>query len=153
MHAESDWESPAFLKITFDSKEGSRLAACDPTIEPEFMSEFYTWISNMKSASESEDIVYVKNAHADIRRVIEFILKAKYPLDISSEQNTVEKILTKLEEDATYLEISPRKQIQSLLTNISHHDQSNPGQYPSEQLGILDYKNDIRDAFQVIKAL
>jgi len=53
----------------------------------------------------------------------------------------------------SYATINRRSNIDIILTNLPHHDHSGTGQYPVDQLGINDYKKDIRDAFEVIKLL
>lgn len=155
LHAESKGNtSDVFLRIVFDTQNGSDLVQCNPNEDPEFMSEFNCWITDMKNANTSQDIAFVKNAHAGIRRVIEHILKAKYPLELTKEINTVGDMLTKLEQaGGSYATISRRTNIETMLTNLPHHDNSGTGQYPETNLGINDYKKDIRDAFEVIKLL
>jgi wobble nucleotide-excising tRNase len=154
LHAENGWESPVFLKIIYEDQEGSSLTVCDPATDAEFMNDFNIWIANMKGARDSNDLTFVRNTHSEIRKVIEHILKAKYPLELKTEDKTVERMLTRLEENSgPYSTTSPRVQINDLLTNLDHHDQSKSGQYPVEALGILDYKRDIQDAFVVIKLL
>jgi wobble nucleotide-excising tRNase len=155
LHTENAGDaSSVFLRISLDSQLGSDLVACDPTEDPEFMSEFNCWITDMKNANTSQDLAFVRSAHAGIRRVIEHILKAKYPLELTKELNTVGDMLTKLEQaGGAYSSTSRRTNIDTILTNLPHHDHSGTGQYPVSQLGIDDYKKDIRDAFEVIKLL
>lgn len=146
--------SATFLKISLNMQTGSDLIVCSPNEDPEFMSEYDIRMENLKNANISNDILFVKNAHSGIRPIIEHILKAKYPLELTKEHITVGEMLTKLEQiDGSYRQISPRKIIENMLTNEPHHDNSRTGQYPTNQLGIEDYKKDIRDAFQCFKAL
>ena len=154
IHAENGAEnSSVFLKISLNT-EGSDLVPCNPNEDPEFMSDYNCWIADMKNASSSQDLGFVKNAHACIRRVIEHVLKTKYPIEITKEINTVEAMLTKLEEKGgPYYVNSKRPEISAVLTNLTHHDSSANGQYPMSQLGIEDYKKVIRDSFQLIKNL
>ncbi len=154
LHTENNGDTSAvFLRISLDA-EGSGLTACNPNEDAEFMSEFNCWITDMKNANVSQDISFVKNAHAGIRRVIEHILKAKYPLELTKEFNTVGDMLTKLEKPGgSYAAGSRRSNIDTILTNLPHHDNSGTTQYPVSQLGIDDYKKDIRDAFELIKTL
>ncbi len=155
LHTESNSDtSTVFLKISLDSQHGSDLVACNPNEDAEFMSEFNCWIADMRNAGASQDISFVKNAHAGIRRVIEHILKAKYPLELTKEFNTVGEMLTKLEEaGGSYATSSRRVGIDAILTNLPHHDNSGTGQYPVSHLGIDDYKKDIKDAFELMKTL
>lgn len=155
LHAESKGNTfDVFLRILFDTQNGSDLVECNPNEDHEFMSEFNCWITDMKNANASQDLAFVKNAHAGIRRVIEHILKAKYPLELTKEINTVGDMLTKLEQvGGSYATTSRRSNIETMLTNLPHHDNSGTGQYPATNLGINDYKKDIRDAFDVIKLL
>lgn len=155
LHAESKGSNTdIFLRILFDPQNGSDLVECNPSEDPEFMSEFNCWITDMKKTESSQDIAFVKNAHAGIRRVIEHILKAKYPLELTKDINTVGDMLTKLEQTGgSYSTTSRRSNIETMLTNLPHHDNSGTGQYPASNLGINDYKKDIRDAFEVIKLL
>lgn len=153
IHKETEGEdSSVFLKIMYDHSHGSDLYSCDCSDDPEFMTEYNLWIAEMKEALTSQDISKVKTAQSNVRKVIEHILKSKYPLELSKEHNTIEKMLTKLEEtDGSYSKQSPRNEINALLTNINHHDNSGNGQYPSSELGIEDYRKDIKDAFDLIK--
>ena len=155
LHAESKGnKSDVFLRILFDEQNGSNIMECSPNEDPEFMSEFNCWISDMKNANASQDISFVKKAHAGIRQVIEHILKAKYPIELTKEINTVGDMLTKLEQTGgSYNITSSRTNIETILTNPAHHDNSGIGQYPVSQLGINDYKKEIKDAFEVIKVL
>ncbi|MEQ1499865.1 MAG: AAA family ATPase [Parcubacteria group bacterium] len=155
LHTESISDaSSVFLRISFDTLQGSDLTVCNPSEESEFMSEFNCWISDMKNANSSQDLSFVKTAHGSIRRVIEHILKAKYPLELNKECNTVGDMLTKLEQTGgPYVVNSRRTDIDAILTNLPHHDNSGNGEYPVSHLGIEDYKKDIRDAFQLIKTL
>lgn len=155
LHTESSGDASAvFLKISLDSQQGSDLVVCNPNDDAEFMSEFNCWITDMRNAGASQDISFVKNAHAGIRKVIEHVLKAKYPLELTKEVNTVGEMLTKLEQpDGSYATTSRRVNIDAILTNHTHHDHSGASQYPTSQLGIDDYKKDIRDAFDVMKLL
>lgn len=155
LHAESKGNtSDVFLRILFDAQNGSDLVECNPSEDPEFMSDFNCWITDMKNANASQDLTFVKNAHAGIRRVIEHILKAKYPLELTKEINTVGDMLTKLEQTGGSYSINSRRaNIETMLTNLPHHDNSGTGQYPATNLGINDYKKDIRDAFEVMKLL
>lgn len=143
-----------FLKIVFDPKTGSDLTKCSPDEDYEFMNEYNCCIFDMKIALESFEISTVKIAHSKIRPVIEHILKVKYPLELSKAYNTVEKMLSRLEDSGgPYETNSPRVEIQAVLANLSHHDNSGNGQYPIEELGVEDYKQDIRNSFQLIKTL
>lgn len=154
LHTENNSDTSAvFLQISLDAS-GSDLIACSPNEDAEFMSEFNCWIADMKNANSSYDLSFVKNAHAGIRRVIEHVLKAKYPLELTKEYNTVGDMLTKLEKPGgSYAKSSRRSNIDTILTNLPHHDNSGISQYPVNQLGIDDYKKDIRDAFEVMKLL
>ena len=154
LHSEysADNES-VFLKILFDG-QGSDFDVCNPDEDAEFMSEFNCWIFDMKKANSSQDLSFVRSAHSNIRRVIEHLLKSKYPLELTKEYDTVEKMLTRLEQvGGPYATISRRSDIYSILINESHHDNSGATQYPAGLLGVDDYKNDIRNAFAVIKLL
>ena len=155
LHAESAGDAAtAFLRISLDSVNGSDFTVCNPHEDAEFMSDYNCWITDMKSAGASQDIAVVKNAHGCIRKVIEHVLKVKYPIELTKEINTVGDMLTKLEEPGgSYATTSKRTEINAVLTNLTHHDNSANGQYPVAQLGIEDYKKDIRDAFQLIKTL
>jgi len=155
LHTENSSDASAvFLRISLDAQQESTLTVCNPNEDAEFMSDYNCWIADMKNADASQDISFVKNAHSAIRRVIEHILKAKYPLELTKEHNTVGDMLTKLEQTGgSYEAVSRRTNIDTILTNLPHHDNSGTGQYPVSQLGIDDYKKDIRDAFEVIKAL
>jgi wobble nucleotide-excising tRNase len=154
LHAESAEDiTTTFLKISLDSVNGSDFMACNPYEDVEFMSDYNSWISDMKKASSSYDIAVVKNAHSCVRKVIEHVLKVKYPIELTKE-NTVGSMLTKLEEPGgSYAITSKRSEINSVLTNLMHHDQSANGQYPVVNLGIEDYKKDIKDVFELIKNL
>lgn len=155
LHTESSGDTSAvFLRISLDAQQGSDLTVCNPDDDAEFMSEYNCWIADMRNANSSHDIAFVKDAHSRIRRVIEHILKAKYPLELTKEDNTVGVMLTKLEQaGGSYATVSRRSNIETILTNLPHHDNSGTGQYPVGELGIEDYKKDIRDAFEVIKVL
>ncbi len=155
LHTESGGDTSAvFLRISLDAQQGSDLTVCNPDDDAEFMSEYNCWIADMRNANSSHDIAFVKDAHSRIRRVIEHILKAKYPLELTKEDNTVGVMLTKLEQaGGSYATVSRRSNIETILTNLPHHDNSGTGQYPVGELGIEDYKKDIRDAFEVIKVL
>lgn len=155
LHFENKADTSAvFLRISFDVQTGSDLIVCDPDNDPEFMSDYNCWITDMRSALICQDLAIVKNAHSNIRPVIEHILKAKYPLEIGKEETTIDKMLDKLEMvGGSYEAISPRSDISTLLPNLTHHDNSGNGQYPAQQLGIEDYRKEIRDAFVVIKKL
>ena len=155
LHAENSSDTTAtFLRLSMDATKGTDFTACSPHEDAEFMSDYNCWIADMKNANSSQDLTFVKNAHASIRRVIEHILKAKYPLEITKELNTVGDMLTKLEQPGgSYATTSRRANIDTILTNQSHHDHSGTGQYPTAQLGIDDYKKDIRDTFEVMKLL
>lgn len=154
IHAENGSEnSSVFLKIVLGA-QGSDLMPCNPNEDPEFMSDYNCWITDMKNATSSQDLSFVKNAHSCIRKVIEHVLKTKYPIEITKEINTVGDMLTKLEETGgPYSANSKRSEINAVLTNLTHHDNSANGQYPVSQLGIEDYKKDIRDSFKIIKNL
>ena len=154
IHAENSGDtSSVFLKISLD-QDGSDLISCNPNEDAEFMSDYNYWIDDMKNALSSHDISIVKNAHACIRKVIEHVLKIKYPLELTKEINTVGDMLTKLEEaGGPYSTNSKRSEINAVLTNLTHHDNSGTGQYPASQLGIEDYKKDIRDSFLLMKTL
>ncbi len=155
LHAENSGDASAvFLRISLDNQQGSDLFVCNPSEDAEFMSDYNCWITDMKNAGSSHDITTVKNAHGCIRKVVEHVLKVKYPIELTKEINTVGDMLTKLEEGGgSYSTISKRSEINSVLTNLTHHDNSANGQYPVTQLGIEDYKKDIRDAFDLIKTL
>lgn len=155
VHAESSGDTSAvFLRISLDPAQGSDLIACNPHEDAEFMADYHCWIADMKNALVSQDIAFVKSAHACIRKVIEHILKTKHPLELTKEYNTVGDMLTKLEEPGgAYATNSKRAEINAVLTNLTHHDNSAPGQYPTTQLGIDDYKKDIRDTFNLMKVL
>lgn len=155
LHAENSSDATStFLRLSMDATSGTDFAACIPHEDAEFMSDYNCWIADMKNANVSQDLTFVKNAHSSIRRVIEHILKTKYPLEITKELNTVGDMLTKLEQSGgSYATSSRRTNIDTILTNQSHHDHSGAGQYPTAQLGIDDYKKDIRDAFEVMKLL
>lgn len=155
LHSESSGDASAvFLRISLDAQQGSNLTPCNPSEDAEFMSDFNCWIADMKNAKDSQDLSFVKNAHSHIRKVIEHILKAKYPLELTKECNTVGDMLTKLEQtDGSYSTVSRRTEINTVLTNVLHHDNSGNGQYPVAQLGIEDYRKDVKDAFEVIKTL
>ena len=154
IHAENGSDTSAvFLKIALDA-QGSDLVACNPNEDPEFMSDYNCWIADMKNATSSQDLAIVKNAHSCIRKVIEHVLKIKYPIELTKEINTVGSMLDKLEEvGGPYSTNSKRTAIDTVLANLTHHDNSANGQYPVSQLGIEDYKKDIRDSFQLIKSL
>ena len=154
IHAENGSDtSTVFLKIALD-EQGSDLIACNPNEDPEFMSDYNCWIADMKNATSSQDLASVKNAHSCIRKVIEHVLKVKYPIELTKEINTVGSMLDKLEETGgSYSTNSKRTDIDAVLTNLTHHDNSANGQYPVSQLGIEDYKKDIRDSFQLISKL
>lgn len=155
LHAENSSDTTAtFLRLSMDATTGTDLVACSPNDDAEFMSDYNCWIADMKNANASQDLAFVKNAHASIRKVIEHVLKTKYPLEITKEINTVGDMLTKLEQSGgSYASTSRRTNINAVLTNEAHHDHSGSGQYPVAQLGIDDYKKDIRDAFDVMKLL
>ncbi|MEX0931590.1 MAG: AAA family ATPase, partial [Candidatus Paceibacterota bacterium] len=155
MHAESTGDITAtFLRISLDTVSGSDFTVCNPHEDAEFMSDYNCWITDMKNARSVQDIAVVKNAHSCIRKVIEHVLKVKYPIELTKEINAVGDMLTKLEESGgSYATISKRTEINSVLTNLNHHDNSGNGQYPVSQLGIEDYKKDIRDTFDLIKTL
>jgi len=155
LHAESAGDTTAtFLRISLDSELGSNFAVCNPHEDAEFMSDYNCWVIDMKSAGSSQNIAEVKNAHGCIRKVIEHVLKVKYPLELTKEINTVGDMLSKLEEPGgSYTTTNKRAEINFVLTNLTHHDNSGNGQYPVTQLGIEDYKKDIRDAFVLIKTL
>jgi wobble nucleotide-excising tRNase len=154
IHAENGSDtSTIFLKIALGT-QGSDLITCNPNEDQEFMSDYNCWIADMKNAISSQDLGFVKNGHSCIRKVIEHVLKTKYPIELTKEINTVGDMLTKLEEaGGPYSTNSKRSEINALLTNLTHHDNSANGQYPVSQLGIEDYKKDIRDSFKVIKNL
>jgi wobble nucleotide-excising tRNase len=154
LHAENVGDpTTAFLRISLDA-QGSNFSACNPYEDAEFMSDYNCWIIDMQNAGSSQDISTVKNAHGCIRKVIEHVLKVKYPIELKKEINTLGDMLTKLEEPkGSYATTSKRTEINSVLTNLIHHDNSANGQYPVSQLGIDDYKKDIRDAFELIKKL
>lgn len=155
LHAENISNATAtFLRISLDSAQGSKIVACDPHEDIEFMSDYNCWISDMKNALKSQDLNTVKNAHGCIRKVIEHVLRVKYPLELTKDIQTIGGMLTKLEEPSGhYATASKRSDIDSVLINLNHHDNSAAGQYPSSQLGIEDYKKDIRDTFKLIKDL
>lgn len=154
LHAEDAGGESVFLRIALNAQKGSDLIVCCPDEDLEFMSDYNGWIFEMRSALNSQELKDVKNAHSKIRPVIEHILKAKYPLSILKEHKTIEKMLLKLEEAGGHYEKnSRRKEIETLLTNIAHHDNSGVGQYPSSEIGINDYKKDIKDSFNVIAIL
>lgn len=155
LHAENSGDTATtFLRICLDPVQGSNFTVCNPHEDAEFMSDYNCWVTDMKNAELSEDIAVVKNAHGCIRKVIEHVLKVKYPIELTKEINTVDKMLTKLEESGgSYATTSRRTEINSVLANLTHHDNSANGQYPATQLGIEDYKKDIRDAFNVLKTL
>ena len=155
LHAEKKGDGQAaFLKISFDKVDGSDLTVCNPDRETEFMNEFRCWIDDMRNASNSHNLSFVKNSHSHIRLVIEHILKAKYPLELTGIEKTLGEMLDKLEQaSGPYVASSPRARINAILANQPHHDNSGTNQYPVHQLGIEDYKKDIKDAFQVIKLL
>lgn len=154
LHSENRDGNAVFLKISFDSQLGSDLVVCNPDEDFEFMSDYNRWIANMKNAETSHELSDVLNAHAHIRPVIEHVLKLKYPLELTAGINRVGEMLIKLEEpDGSYSVNSQKDSIDKILTNVPHHDNSGNGQYPVVQLGIDDYKKDIRDAFDVIKLL
>ena len=154
LHAENVGDPvTTFLRISLDA-QGSNFSACNPHEDAEFMSDYNCWIIDMQNAGSSQDIATVKNAHSCIRKVIEHVLKVKYPVELTKEINTVGDMLTKLEESGgSYATSTKRAEINSVLTNLTHHDNSANGQYPVSQLGIEDYKKDIRDAFQLMKTL
>ncbi|MCB9810693.1 MAG: AAA family ATPase [Candidatus Nomurabacteria bacterium] len=155
LHAENSSDATAtFLRLSMDTTSGTDFIACSPHDDAEFMSDYNCWIADMKNANSSQDLAFVKNAHASIRKVIEHILKTKYPLEITKEINTVGDMLTKLEQPGgSYVMTSRRTNIEAILTNQAHHDHSGTSQYPTAQLGIEDYKKDIRDAFELMKIL
>lgn len=155
LHTENSGDASAvFLQISLDAQQESTLTVCNPNQDAEFMSEYNCWIADMRNANISQDISFVRNAHSRIRPVIEHVLKTKYPLELTKEYITVGDMLTKLERaGGSYKDVSRRTNIDTILTNTPHHDNSGTGQYPVAQLGIDDYKKDIRDAFEVIKVL
>ena len=155
LHAESICDpTSVFLKISLDSVKGSKIFACDPYEDIEFMSDYNCWISDMKNALQSQDLYVIKNAHGCIRKVIEHVLRVKYPLELTKDIQTIGGMLTKLEEPSGhYATESKRSSIDSVLINLDHHDYSAVGQYPSGQLGPDDYKKNIRDTFKLIKNL
>ncbi len=155
LHAENSGDvTDTFLRLSMDVTSGTDFVACNPSDDAEFMSDYNCWIADMKNTNDSQDLTFVKSAHSSIRKVIEHVLKIKYPLEITKELNTVGEMLTKLEQPGgSYVTISRRTNIDAILTNHGHHDHSAVGQYPTAQLGIDDYKKDIRDAFEVIKLL
>lgn len=155
LHAENSGEVTAtFLRLSMDAISGTDFVACSPHDDAEFITEYNCWIMDMKNANTLQDLTFVKNAHANIRKVIEHILKTKYPLEITKEINTLGDMLTKLEQPGgSYATTSQRANIDTILTNHGHHDHSVVGQYPTAQLGIDDYKKDIRDTFEVMRLL
>lgn len=155
MHSERKGDvSAVFLKIVLDSQRGSEIISCNPDDDTDFMNDYNCWISDMKNAVNSQDISFVKNAHSSIRRVVEHVLKTKYPIEIKKELITMGAMLEELEKSGGPYEInSPRLSIEAILPNVTHHDHSGVGQYPVSELGIDDYKKDIKDAFKVIKVL
>lgn len=155
LHAESAGDTTtAFLRICLDSVNGSDFTVCNPLEDAEFMSDYNCWITDMKRARSSHDIAVVKNAHGCIRKVIEHVLRVKYPIELTKEIDTIGGMLTKLEESGgAYATNSKRTEINAILTNLIHHDNSANGQYPVADLGIDDYKKDIKDAFDLIKKL
>lgn len=153
LHSEyKEDNSSIFLKVALDNN-GSDICACDPENDPEFMSEFNCWISEMKEALSSQTLSVVKNAHANIRKVMEHILKIKYPLEITTE-NTLGKMLDKLEQTGgSYSSNSRRDDIKDVIPDVSHHDNSGKEQYPVSELGIEDYRRDIKKSFEIIGKL
>jgi wobble nucleotide-excising tRNase len=154
LHAENAGDtSSAFIRISLDA-QGSNFSVCNPHEDAEFMSDYNCWVTDMKNAGLSQELNTVKNAHGCIRKVIEHVLKVKYPLELTKEINTVGDMVTKLEEPGgPYATTSKRTEINSVLTNLTHHDNSANGQYPASQLGIEDYKKDIRDTFLLVRNL
>jgi len=155
LHAESNGDTTdIFLRISLDTVNGSDFSVCNPHEDAEFMSDYNCWIAEMKNASSTQDLSVVKNAHSCIRKVLEHVLKVKYPIELTKEINTVGEMLSKLEESGgSYAMNSKRTEINSVLSNLAHHDNSANGQYPVSHLGIEDYKKDIRDTFDLIKTL
>lgn len=155
LHAEyRNSTSSVFLKIVYDSTLGSNFAACNPMDDAEFMNDYNCWVFTMKNALTSQDLLIVREADANVRKVIEHILKVKYPIELATCQGTVGEMLTKLEEaGGPYSITSPRLDIEALLPNFSHHDNSSARSYPVSELGIEDYKSNIRGVFIAMKSL
>ncbi len=153
-HEYSDGNETTFLKLDYCATTGTDIVLVDPSVDSEFIDKYLEWVSDMKKAVNSNDLNLVKNAHGNIRKVVEHVLKAKYPNWISKEDITVDKMLTALEiEGGPYEKDSRRTDLSGVLHNLEHHDNSGVGQYPDEELGIEDYRNDIKQGFLVIEKL
>lgn len=155
LHSEYKSDSDSiFLKFSLDSEAGSDLVECDPDEDPNFMSDYQRWIASMVEAESSNELDSVRTAHANIRQVIEHVLKAKFPIQLTGDLKTIDKMLTRLEQPGgPYATSTPRTAISALLPNLTHHDNSGVRAYPSSALGINDFKNEIRDAFEVVASL
>lgn len=155
IYAENNSDSNStFLKININDLKESDIISFNPNEDYEFMSDYNCWMSDMKNSLVSQDIRFVKDAHSKIRKVIEHILKTKYPFEITDDINTLGDMLTKLKEQGNpYEDETKRPDVNSLLVNLEHHDNSRIGQYPSAELGIEDFRKDIKDTFELMKKL
>lgn len=146
--------SVVFLQLIFDNIQGSNFAVCNPIEDPEFMNDYNCWIADMKKSLESSDLALIKKAHSKIRHVIEHNLKVKFPLELTTNEKTIKEMLEKLEKSGgSYEQTTPRSEIVGLLPNIDHHDNSGNKQYPLEELGLEDYRKNIKDMFDILKIL
>lgn len=141
-----------------ESAASSDFELLDPDTHPMFMSTFYKKLHDLREFLLLKDSELNVGHLANIRIILENILKHKYydrlGGDIKANKSIETFIETLSQPNAPYASKTELiADIRSLLPNITHHDQSNPGGYNIEALGTVDIRNKIKDLFSIMEKL